>query len=206
MPAKLDVKKKYPKYYNPSKNTPEILEIPPMKYFMIDGLGNPNTAQEYKDAIETLYAISYTLKMKIVKKSSINRDYVVPPLEGLWYMDDMNDFTVANKEKWKWTMMIRIPNHVKEAEIEKSVDLVKELKNPPALHKLRIENYHEGICVQIMYIGPYVEEHETIMKIHNHAQDEGYTLSGHHHEIYLSDPRRIAPEKLKTVLRQPIKK
>ncbi len=204
MGAKLDLKKKFPKLYNPSAKSPVILAIPPMKFFMIDGKGNPNTAQEYKDAVETLYNVSYMLKMKVVKVKSNTRDYTVPPLEGLWYMDDMNKFKADNKEEWKWTMMIRIPDHVSDSEIAKGLELTKKLKDPPLFDKLRVEDYDEGTVVQILYFGAYSEEHDTIVSLHTYAKEHNYQLRGHHHEIYLSDPRRTKPERLKTVLRQPI--
>ena len=206
MPAKkkLDYKKEFPDLYKPSLKTPVIIKIPEMMFFMIDGIGDPNTAQEYKDAVETLYNISYALKMKVIKKETPSKDYVVPPLEGLWYMPKMEKWSMEDKTKWEWTMMIRIPDFVKDSQIKKAMKIVKETKNPPSFSKLRYELYNEGICVQIMYLGAYDEEPPTIKKIHQFAEKNGYNLNGHHHEIYLSDPRRVEPERLKTILRQPI--
>jgi len=203
--SKLDYKKQFPQYYRPKKK-PEIIEIPEMNFFMIDGKGDPNTAKEYKAAVECLYAVAYTLKMKIVKKDNPENDYVVPPLEGLWYMDNMDDWSFENKDEWQWTMMIRIPDFVTDDQIKKSIALTKENKNPASLPKLYHEKYNEGTAVQIMYIGSYADEGPTIQHIHEYAKNEGYNLDGKHHEIYLGDPRKTAPEKLKTVIRQPISK
>ena len=206
MPAKkkLDYKKEFPEIYKPSLKTPTIIKIPEMTYFMIDGTGDPNTSEEYKDIVQILYNISYTLKMKIIKKETPDKDYVVPPLEGLWYMPKMDEWSMEDKEKWQWTMMIRIPDFIEDTQIKKALKILKETKNPSFFSKLRYEQYDEGTCVQIMYLGPYDEEPPTIKKMHQFAEKNGYILNGHHHEIYLSDPRRIEPERLKTILRQPI--
>lgn len=206
MPAKkkLDYKKEFPDLYKPSLKTPTIIKIPEMTFFMVDGTGDPNTADEYKDAVQILYNISYALKMKVIKKETPSKDYVVPPLEGLWYIPNMEEWSMEEKDKWQWTMMIRIPDFIKESQIKKAMKILKETKNPKSFSKLRFEQYDEGTCVQIMYVGPYDEEPPTIKKIHRFAEKNGYDLNGHHHEIYLSDPRRIEPERLKTILRQPI--
>ncbi len=201
---KLDYKKEFPDLYKPSLKTPIILKIPKMMFFMVDGTGDPNTSEEYKDVVQILYNISYTLKMKVIKKETPSKDYVVPPLEGLWYMPKMDEWSMEDKDKWQWTMMIRIPDFIKDVQIKKAMKILKETKNPIFFSKLRYEQYNEGTCVQIMYLGPYDEEPPTIKKMHQFAKENGYNLNGHHHEIYLSDPRRVEPERLKTVLRQPI--
>ncbi len=206
MPAKkkLDYKKEFPDLYKPSLKEPVIIKIPKMMFFMIDGTGDPNTSEDYKEIVQLLYNISYTLKMKVIKKETPSKDYVVPPLEGLWYMPKMEEWSMDEKDKWEWTMMIRIPDFIKDSQIKKALKILKETKNPSSFSKLRYEQYDEGTCVQIMYLGPYDEEPPTIKKIHQFAEKNGYNLNGHHHEIYLSDPRRVEPERLKTVLRQPI--
>lgn len=173
---------------------------------MVNGKGNPNNSKEYQEAVQLLYSISYTLKMKVIKKQQPENDYVVPPLEGLWFMDDMNKWSMENKEQWQWIMMIRIPDFVKENQINLAVTILKESKNPKMQPKLYWESYDEGECVQLLYVGPYNDEPPIIKKMHQFAKDNGYLLSGKHHEIYLSDPRKIEPEKLKTILRQPITK
>ncbi|MCE7735009.1 MAG: hypothetical protein GPJ54_09040 [Candidatus Heimdallarchaeota archaeon] len=202
MGTKIDYKKDFPVLYRP-KEDPQIIEVPDMHFFMIDGKGDPNTAVVYKLALEALYAVSYALKMKIVKKENPGKDYVVPPLEGLWYMDDMKLWS-SDKSKWKWTMMIRIPDFVTDDQVKRSIQITKDGKNPKSLDQIYLKNYIEGKVVQLMHIGSYDSEGDNIEKMHKYARDKGYELHGKHHEIYLGDPRKAAPEKLKTVLRQPI--
>lgn len=201
--ASIDYKKLFPQYYRPKK-TPSVVDIPEMQYLMVDGKGDPNKEQSYADAIEALYAVAYALKMKIIKKEQPENNFVVMPLEGLWYKDDMSDWSMDNKDEWEWTMMIRMPDFVTEQEINRAITIVRENKNPVSLDKLRFEKYNEGKSVQVMYIGAYADEGPTIANLHQFAEDQGYELSGKHHEIYLGDPRKTAPEKLKTIIRQPI--
>lgn len=205
MPAKkIDYKKQFPDLYNPSKE-PHIVEIPEMLFFMIDGKGYPGDNPEYQEALGSLYGASYTLKMGVVKPET-GKDYVVPPLEGLWYMDDMSEWSMENKDKWKWTMMIRIPDHVTEKQIEKALQMFKEKKNPANIDRLRYGKYAEGTVVQVLYFGSYSEEGPTIEKMHEFAKNQGYKLDGKHHEIYIGDPRKTKPENLRTVIRQPLSK
>ena len=202
--AKVDFKKELNHLYNPSRKAFSIVDVPPISFVMIDGHGDPNTAPEYQQAVEALYAVAYGLKFMIKQEQGI--DYGVPPLEGLWWVDDMTQFSTEAKEDWDWTMMIMQPEWVTAEMVERARADVARKKNPPALPKLRFEVYHEGLAVQILYIGPYAEEGPTIARMHTFAEDEGYALRGKHHEIYLSDPRRTAPDKLKTVIRQPVRK
>jgi hypothetical protein len=203
---KIDFKKEYKNLYNPSAKEVAVVEVPTFNYLMIDGEGNPNTSQDYKDAIEALFGVSYTLKF-MVKKGKQATDYCVLPLEGLWWADSMDAFTGGDKDKWKWTAMIMQPTKLVTAELVKeAVEQVKKKKNPPALPKLRFEKLSEGLAVQIMHIGPYSEETANIQKLHNFIKQEGYELTGKHHEIYISDPRKSMPAKIKTVIRQPMKK
>jgi hypothetical protein len=199
---KLDFKKAQPALYGGKVGAITTVDVPDMKYFMIDGNGDPNTTQEYKDAIETLYALSYGVKMPFKKKHPA-KDYVVPPLEGLWYMDDMTKFTIENKAAWKWTMMIRIPDFVPDEEIVKAVVVIKEKKAPPSIDKARLEYLVEGKCVQAFHVGPYNAEEPLIKKMHAWIKENGHKERGKHHEVYLSDARKVTPEKLKTILRQP---
>jgi hypothetical protein len=200
--AKLDVRKEQPTLYGGKAGVITTVDVPDMKYLMVDGKGDPNTAQEYKDAIETLYAVSYGVKMPFKKKHPAN-DYIVPPLEGLWYMDDMSKFSMENKPEWKWTMMIRVPDYVPDDEITKAIGDVKRKKNPASIDKVRLEHLAEGKCVQALHIGPYDAEPPLIQKMHAWIKDNGHKERGRHHEVYISDVRKVAPEKLKTVLRQP---
>jgi hypothetical protein len=203
--SKTDFKKELKHLYQPSAREFVVVDVPPMKFLMVDGHGDPNTAQEYKDAVEALYAVAY--KLKFMSKKEQGMDYVVPPLEGLWWAEDMETFTTQrDKSAWDWTMMIMQPEWITQEMVEEVVRQVGKKKDLPALPKLRLETYHEGLAVQIMHIGSYDEEGPTIARMHAFIDEKGYEPAGKHHEIYLGDPRKVAPEKLKTVLRQPIRK
>ncbi len=200
---KIDFKKEFKHLYNPSSKEPAIVDVPEMNFLMVDGEGDPNTAQEYKDAVEALYSVSYALKF-MIKKSEVAVDYGVMPLEGLWWADDMTQFSVENKDIWKWTSMIMQPKYATKELFNKATEQVEKKKNLPALLKIRFESFNEGLSAQIMHIGPYSVEGPTIERLHDFIKEKGYELRGKHHEIYLADPRRSAPEKMKTVLRQPV--
>ena len=203
--TKIDFKKELKHLYQPASKKFEVVDVPSMNFLMIDGQGDPNTAKEYQDALEALYAVAY--KLKFISKKALVKDYVVPPLEGLWWAEDMEQFTTGgDKNAWQWTMMIMQPEWVTQEMFENALDQVKKTKNPTALSKLRLERYHEGLAVQIMHIGSYDNEGPTLGRMHHEfIPGHGYEMNGKHHEIYLSDPRKVAPEKLKTVLRQPVK-
>ncbi len=201
---KIDYKKELKHLYNPSKKEVTLVDIPKMNYLMVDGKGNPNTSQDYKDSIEALFALSYNMKFSI-KKGDIGVDYGVLPLESLWWADDMSTFSVEKKDEWQWTAMIMQPEYVTKKLVEKCREIVSKKKDLPALSHLRFESFREGKAAQIMHIGPYSEEEATIDKIHEYIAEKGWHLTGKHHEIYLSDFRKTAPEKLKTVIRQPLK-
>lgn len=199
-----DFKKELKHLYQPSAKKFEVVDVPPMKFLMIDGHGDPNTAQEYKDAVEALYAVAYALKFRSKKEKGM--DYVVPPLEGLWWVEHMEQFSMENKSAWNWTMMVMQPEWVTQEMFGAALGEVERKKNLPALSQLKLETYHEGLAVQILHIGPYSAEAPTIAQMHAFMDENGYKLAGKHHEIYLSDPRKVAPEKLKTVLRQPVQR
>ena len=201
---KIDLKKQLKHLYKPSAKKMEIVDVPPMNFLMIDGEGDPNTSQEYREAIEALFGMSYTIKFTL--KKSDRTDYGVMPLEGLWWTDDMTKFTPDDKSNWKWTAMIMQPGFVTVDDVEKAMEEVAGKKNPPALPKVRFEKFEEGISAQVMHTGPYAEEAPTIKKLHEFIKEQGYELRGKHHEIYLSDPRKCKPESLKTVIRQPVGK
>ncbi|MGW8144966.1 MAG: GyrI-like domain-containing protein [Anaerolineales bacterium] len=203
--SKVDFKKEYKVLFSPPREF-VLLEVPEMQFLMVDGHGDPNVAQEYQEAVEALYAVAY--KIKFASKKQLGRDYVVPPLEGLWWAEDMGAFTTArDKSKWDWTMMIMTPEWISQEMYADAVEQVRQGKHPAALEKVRLERYNEGLSVQIMHIGSYDDEGPTLMKMHNEFLPEnGYVENGKHHEIYLGDPRKLAPEKLKTVLRQPVRK
>jgi hypothetical protein len=203
--TKIDFKKEMKHLYQPSAKEFVVVDVPPMQFLMLDGRGDPNTAQEYQDALEALYAAAY--KAKFLSKKQVGKDYVVPPLEGLWWAEDMEAFVAArDKSAWQWTLMIMQPDWVTRELYEEAVAQVEKQKNPPALPKLRLETYHEGLSVQILHLGSYDDEGPTIANMHNEFMPaSNYESAGKHHEIYLSDPRRVAPDKLKTVLRQPVR-
>ena len=200
---KIDFKKELKHLYNPSAKEVVIIDVPSMNFLMIDGVGDPNTSQDYKDAVEALYALSYSLKF-MIKNGKTAIDYGVMPLEGLWWTDDMAEFNMENKDIWKWTAMIVQPEYATKDLFGKALEQVAKKKNPAALSKVRFENFHEGLSVQIMHIGPYSAEAPTIDKIRDFIEEKGYKLNGKHHEIYLSDPRKTASEKMKTVIRQAV--
>ena len=170
---------------------------------MMDGKGNPNNSKEFQDAIEALYPVAYTLKF-MIKKGPQQVDYGVMPLEGLWWMDDMSEFSMENKDKWKWTLMIMQPDFIDRKMVEDAIEAVAKKKAPAALSKIRFESMKEGKCAQILHIGPYDQEPANIMKLHAFIKENGYKLHGKHREIYLTDMRRTAPDKLKTIIRQPM--
>jgi hypothetical protein len=200
---KIDLKKELKHLYEPSVKDFAIVDVPPMNFLMIDGQGDPNTAQEYKESIEALYAMSYTLKF--MAKKDLGTDYTVMALEGLWWADDIQDFITMNKDAWKWTSMMMQPDLIIQEMVERAIAEVRKKKDPPALSKMRFERFDEGKSVQIMHIGPYSEEGPTIARMHAYIHENGYTENGKHHEIYLSDPRRTDPGKWRTVIRHPIK-
>lgn len=201
--VKVDFKKELKYLYSPTKKEIEIVDVPGMNYLMIDGIGDPNISQDYKEAIEALYSLSYTLKF-MIKKGETSVDYGVMPLEGLWWADDMNYFIQGNKEKWKWIAMIMQPPFITKELYEEALKQVIKKKNLEALEKVRFEHYNEGKTAQVVHIGPYSAEGPTIEKLHKFIKEKGYELCGLHHEIYLNDPRKSAPEKLMTIIRQPI--
>ncbi len=201
---KVDFKKEWPHLYNPSSKGFSETEAPEMQFLMADGHGDPNTAQIYKDVVEALYAVAY--KLKFMSKKQLSKDYVVAPLEGLWWADDMQTFTAKrDKSAWDWTMMLMQPDWITPEMFTQAVAEAQKGKELPALSKVRLERYHEGLVVQILHIGSYEAEGPVLDKLHHeYLPQNGYVERGKHHEIYLSDPRKVAPEKLKTILRQPM--
>lgn len=199
----LDLKKQLKHLYQPSTKEVALVAVPAMNFLMIDGQGDPNTSPEYVAAIEALYAVAYTLKF-MVKKSALAIDYGVMPLEGLWWADDMSAFATGDKRNWLWTMMIAQPGFITREMVAVAMTEVKKKKNPAALSKLCLEQFDEGQCAQIMHIGPFSEEGPNIEKVHQFIDRSGHQRRGKHHEIYLSDIRKAAPAKWKTVIRQPM--
>jgi len=201
--VKIDYKKELKHLYRPSVKKVEIVEVPEMNFLMVDGEGDPNTSQSFSNAIEALYPLAFTLKF-MVKKGGLDIDYGVLPLEALWWADDMSVFSTGNKDAWQWTLMIMQPDFISREMVEKALAEVAGKKNPVSLPLVRFEPFGEGRAAQILHIGPFSEEGPTIEKVHSFIAENGSRRIGKHHEIYLSDMRRAAPEKWKTVVRQPM--
>ncbi|QDZ11408.1 GyrI-like domain-containing protein [Devosia ginsengisoli] len=185
-----------------AKRTIELIHVPEMAFVMVDGAGNPNSAPAYQSAIEWLYSTSYALKFAA---KALGHDYVVPPLEGLWWADNPADFTARRKDNWRWTMMIMAPDFITDAMFDAAAaKAANKLGKAPA--SLRLEARNEGACLQVLHIGSYDDEGPILAQLHDvEMPARGLTFNGHHHEIYLSDARRTAPDKLKTILRQPVR-
>ncbi len=181
-----------------------VVDVPAMRYLMVDGCGDPNTSASYADALAALYPVAY--KVKFASRRELGRDYVVPPLEALWWAEDMSLFTTArDKSRWHWTAMIMAPDWVSEQMVADAIALVGR-KSPPARPgHVRLELLEEGRCVQTLHVGPYDDETAVLAEMHDRfIPVSGLRMTGKHHEIYLSDPRRTSPERLRTILRQPV--
>ena len=203
----VDLVKQHKQLYSPSPRHPSIVEVPELAFLMIDGRGDPGVSEAYQEALQALYGVAYTLKFTL-KKEGPERDFKVAPLEGLWWADDEAP-TMAelqrDRDAWNWTMMIALPDAVTAAEVAAAADAAARRRELPAAPRIRLERFAAGLAAQIMHVGPYAEEAPTIERLHAFAAEQGYELRGRHHEIYLGDPRRTAPERLKTVLRHPVR-
>lgn len=200
---KVDFKKTMKPYWQPPVGRFVVVDVPELGFAMIDGTGDPNTAPDYSAAISWLYTLSYTLKFM---SKAEGRDYGVAPLEGLWWSDDIVDFLEGRKDRWSWTAMIMQPDWITPSEFEDARKKA-EAKLGAAPLSLRLERFKEGLSVQTMYVGPYSDEGPTIRELHEtFLPANGLLETGKHHEIYLSDPRRVAPQKLKTIIRQPVRR
>jgi hypothetical protein len=182
----------------------QVVEVPDLQYLMVDGHGDPNTSPAFAEATEALYPLAY--RLKFASKKALGRDYVVMPLEGLWWADDMASFTGSrDKSRWDWTLMIMVPEWITEDMFGDAVAQVAAKSEPRRLTEIRLESLSEGRCVQTLHIGSYDDETETLARMHDEfIPSSGLRMTGKHHEIYLSDARRVAPEKLRTILRQPV--
>ncbi|MBP1560801.1 MAG: GyrI-like domain-containing protein [Oscillospiraceae bacterium] len=207
---KLDYKKEYKDLYQP-KTKPSVIDVPEMVFIAVRGSGNPNTCAEYKEAMEILYGLSFSIKMSKMNGTQPDGyfEYVVPPLEGLWWQDDTDGIDYSRKDDFRWISMIRQPEFVTEKVFAAAKAVLAKKKPHLDLSKARLMKFTEGLCVQIMHKGAYDDEPASIEKMKGFAEENGYTEDfsegRYHHEIYLSDPRKCAPEKLRTVIRQPIK-
>ncbi|UCC94148.1 MAG: GyrI-like domain-containing protein [Thermoplasmata archaeon] len=198
----IDLKRELADLYKAPRK-PVMVDVPSLRYAMVDGTGNPNDNEWFQEATGALYAVSYTLKFKL-KKGPSALNYVVMPLQGLWWAEDMEVFVMDAREEWLWTLMILQPEEVTPEMFNDACQEVLDKKGLEAVNELRLEEYHEGPSAQVMHLGPYAEEAPTIAMLHEYIEDSGRVPRGKHHEIYLGDPRRTAPERLKTILRQPV--
>ncbi len=202
---KIDFKKEISQY-QPKNHELEIVEMPSMQYLMIDGHGDPNTGKDFQDAIFALYPVAY--KLKFASKLELGKDYTVMPLEGLWWADDMAKFTFGrDKSQWDFTLMIMQPEWITQAMFKAAVQKVAEKDPPKNFGKVRLETLNEGLCVQTLHIGSFDDEADILAEMHNEfIPANNLKMTGKHHEIYLSDFRKVAPDKLRTLLRQPVEK
>lgn len=200
--GKVDLKQVHKDLYTAPKDRFSFVETPPLTYLMVDGEGDPNTAPAYAEAVEALYGVAYALKFA---SKAAGRDYVVPPLEGLWWADDMTAFRRRAKATWRWTMMLLQPDWISPDQFKAAVQSIG-VKNPtPSLSRLRSGRLEEGRCVQILHVGSYDDEGPILARLHDEFLPEQRLVPvGRHHEIYLGDPRKTAPAKLRTILRQPV--
>ena len=198
-----DLKKELRGLYGPSPRVVERVDVPTLRFLKIDGQGDPNSSPAYAEAVEALFALSYALKFR-AKKSPLEINYGVMPLEGLWWADDMSSFTTGDRSDWQWTMMIMQPDFLDGDLIEETRIAVAAKKNLPGLERVRLESFTEGLSAQTMHIGPFSAEGPTIERVHRFIEESGRELSGKHHEIYLSDIRKADPAKWRTVIRQPM--
>ena len=194
--ANYDIKVAYKSLYAPSAKDFVVVDVPEFAYLMVDGHGDPNTVAAYTEAVSALYATSYACRA--IAKKTLDRVHTVGPLEGLWWSDDLTAFTARRKSDWSWTMMIAQPEWI-------TASIVEEAKLAKGTSTVRFEKLTEGRCVQILHVGSYDDETPVLLRLHDeYLPAAGLRERGHHHEIYLSDPRKSAPEKLRTVLRQPV--
>lgn len=198
----MDMKRSLKRLYT-AKQEPELIEVPKRRFLMVDGAGNPESANAFQEAIGALYSVAYTLKFSLKKANGDT--FVVPPLEALWWsgQDDYIDLTDEHRE-WRWRLMLAIPDDVAKEDIEAARKEAEKKHANPALRKIHVKDFAEGLCVQVMHVGPYSAERPTIERMLTYARAHEHNPKGKHHEIYLGDPRRTKPDKLRTILRQPI--
>jgi hypothetical protein len=208
---KLDLRKQYKELYSPPAKAVSLVEIPPFQFVMIDGEiepgKSPGSSPAFQEALQALYSISYTLKFMSKQRLDQPIDYTVMALEALWWVEGA-EFDISHPQDWRWTAMIMQPDHITNEMFTNALEQLRQKKPSPAIERrferLRLETFSEGLCLQIMHIGPYATEPATLTKMEEFARENGYSYRGKHHEIYLGDPRRADPEKLKTILRQPV--
>ncbi|MHC3473171.1 GyrI-like domain-containing protein [Streptomyces sp. 7R007] len=204
MTATYDVKRELKACYAPKNTDWELVDIPELRFLAVDGHGDPNTSAAYRHAVEALYAVAYTVKF--ASKGRLGRDFMVGPLEGLWWADDMADFLARRKDNWRWRLLIHVPDWITADMIDDARDTAAaKKKNLPAVPDVRSQTLHEGTCAQVLHIGSYDDETPILTRLHrDYLPAHHLREAGLHHEIYLSDPRRTDPARLRTILRQPV--
>jgi hypothetical protein len=200
----LDLKTELKKLYTAAANNPTLLEVPPLPFLMIDGSGDPNKNPVYEETLSALYGLAYTLKFMLKKRGEL--DFNVMALEGLWWAENMAEFSTESKGNWLWTMMIVMPELVSLEHVEKARAEVLRKKGSPLVKNIRLETFDEGYSAQVLHLGPYSAEGPTVANLHEFILSREFERHGKHHEIYLGDPRRSAPEKLRTIIRQPVRR
>lgn len=183
--------------------TPALVDVPNLPFLMIDGSGDPNTAPGYPSAVQALYSVAYAVRSAL-KRGPAALDARVMPLEGLWWTDDMATFSTDDRSDWNWTLLILLPDQATTQVVEEARTRTAETKGLEAIGRVRFERFAEGPAAQILHVGPYSAEGPTVAALHAFIAEQGYCLSGKHHEIYLGNPRRAAPERLRTIVRQPV--
>jgi hypothetical protein len=202
MTATVDLKRELREVYSAAA-TPVLVQVPELRFLMVDGHGDPNTSPDYAAAVEALYSVAYTIRFAL-KRGPAGVDAPVMPLEGLWWVPDMSTFSVLDKASWRWTMMIALPPQATSDVVDEARAAAERKKALEAIGRVREESLAEGMAAQVLHRGPYSEEGPTIERLHRFIEQQGCHLTGKHHEIYLGDPRRAAPEKLRTIIRQPV--
>lgn len=198
-----DIKKERRDLYAARRDRIDLVDVPRMGYLMVDGHGDPNTSADYRAVVEALYTTAYAVRA--IAKKKLDRTHTVGPLEGLWSADDLRVFKTREHDSWVWTLMIVQPDWVTSSMVDEAMDQVETSKNLSAGHRVRFDDYAEGRCAQTLHVGPYDEEGPTIARMHDEFMPaEKLVPRGHHHEIYLSDARRVEPARLRTILRQPV--
>ncbi len=203
--GRIDLWEEHKDLFSPSAAGPELVKVPPLVYLMVDGTGDPSKAPEFRDAIGALYSLAYTAKFALKKSKGV--DFRVMPLSARYHAEDPAAFVSGPHFLWKWTVMLAVPPVLSAAALKQAREAVAQKPNAsPALPLVRRETLREGLCVQILHRGPYAEEGPTIESVHRFMREHGLAFAGSHHEIYVSDPNRSAPQRMKTIVRQPVKK
>jgi hypothetical protein len=202
MPRMIDLRRERSALYSATR-APAFVDVPELPYLMIDGHGDPDTAPDYAAAVQALYSVAYTLRFAL-KRRADPVDAPVMPLEGLWWTADMSTFSTGDKSAWDWTLMIAVADLVTAADVDEARSAAARKRPDAPLDQVRMETFGEGRCAQVLHVGPYRDEGPTVAGLHAFIAQRGHRLAGKHHEIYLGDPRRSAPERLRTIVRQPV--